>query len=220
VEQAATLTEFLFSTLLSECNVKSLEGRSQFLDRLRPYFTQIPLQSLKDQILGEVERQLSVKLDNRLLKILGHEKPPVESNPRIPEQRWTPTRLAINLLLQKPSLADTTGTHHELAETEIPGVGLLLQLLDHIHEQPGISTQNLLDRFKGDEHEDHLYKLAATQPAIDDEESIDQMFADCLKRLQKNYIEHRRELLIHKMQAGESLSEPEKQELKQLFTNQ
>jgi DNA primase len=220
MEQAATLTEFLFSTLLSECNVKSLEGRSQFLDRLRPYFTQIPLQSLKDQILGEVEQQLSVKLDNRLLKILGHEKPAVESNPRIPEQRWTPTRLAINLLLQKPSLADTTGTHHELAETGIPGVGLLLQLLDHIHEQPGISTQNLLDRFKGDEHEAHLYKLAATQPAIDDEESIDQMFADCMKRLQKNYIEHRRELLIHKMQAGESLSKSEKQELKQLFTNQ
>lgn len=220
IEKAATLTEFLFATLLSECNIKSLEGKSQFIDRLRPYFMQIPLQSLKDQILGEVERQLSIKLDNRLLKILGHEKPAVESYLRLPEQRWTPTRLAINLLLQKPSLADTTGTHHELAETRIPGVGLLLQLLDEIHEQPGISTQNLLDRFKGSEHEAHLYKLAATQPAIDDEESIDQMFADCLERLQKNYIEHRRELLITKMQGGESLSETEKQELKQLFTNQ
>ncbi|MCZ6667092.1 MAG: DNA primase [Gammaproteobacteria bacterium] len=220
IEKAATLTEFLFATLLSECNIKSLEGKSQFIDRLRPYFMQIPLQSLKDQILGEVERQLSTKLDNRLLKILGHEKPAVESYLRIPEQRWTPTRLAINLLLQKPSLADTTGTHHELAETRIPGVDLLLQLLDEIHEQPGISTQNLLDRFKGNEHEAHLYKLAATQPAIDDEESIDQMFADCLERLQKNYIEHRRELLIDKMQGGESLSETEKQELKQLFTNQ
>ena len=220
IEKAATLTEFLFATLLSECNIKSLEGKSQFIDRLRPYFMQIPLQSLKDQILGEVERQLSTKLDNRLLKILGHEKPAVESYLRIPEQRWTPTRLAINLLLQKPSLADTTGTHHELAETRIPGVDLLLQLLDEIHEQPGISTQNLLDRFKGNEHEAHLYKLAATQPAIDDEESIDQMFADCLERLQKNYIEHRRELLIEKMQGGESLSETEKQELKQLFTNQ
>ena len=220
IEKAATLTEFLFATLLSECNIKSLEGKSQFIDRLRPYFMQIPLQSLKDQILGEVERQLSIKLDNRLLKILGHEKPAGESYLRIPEQRWTPTRLAINLLLQKPSLADTTGTHHELAETRIPGVDLLLQLLDEIHEQPGISTQNLLDRFKGNEHEAHLYKLAATQPAIDDEESIDQMFADCLERLQKNYIEHRRELLITKMQGGESLSETEKQELKQLFTNQ
>ncbi len=219
VESAATLTGFLFATLLSECNVKSLEGKSQFLDRLRPYYMQIPLQSLKDQILGEVERQLAVKLDNRLLGILGHEKPVTETVIRIPEQNWTPTRLAINLLLLKPSLADNTGTPHELAETGIPGVDLLLLLLDQIHEEPGISTQNLLDRFKGNEHETHLYKLAAMQPAMEDEQNIEQMFEDCLQRLQIKYIDHRIKLLIGKLQAGESLSESEKQELKQLSTN-
>ena len=216
--QAATLTEFLFATLLSECNVKSLEGKSQFLDRLRPYFVQIPLQSLKDQILGEVERQLSVQLDSRLLGILGHEKQEINTATRIPEQRWTPTRLAINLLLQKPSLADNTGALHELAETSIPGVDLLLQLLDQIHEEPGISTQNLLDRFRGNENETHLYKLAAMQPAMDDEQGIEQMFEDCLRRLQSNYTDHRIKILIGKMQAGESLSDSEKHELKKLST--
>jgi len=216
--QAATLTEFLFATLLAECNVKSLEGKSQFLDRLRPYFVQIPLQSLKDQILGEVERQLSVQLDSRLLGILGHEKQEINTATRIPEQRWTPTRLAINLLLQKPSLADNTGALHELAETSIPGVDLLLQLLDQIHEEPGISTQNLLDRFRGNENETHLYKLAAMQPAMDDEQGLEQMFEDCLRRLQSNYTDHRIKILIGKMQAGEPLSDPEKHELKKLST--
>ncbi|MFA9421469.1 MAG: DNA primase [Gammaproteobacteria bacterium] len=219
VDSAATLTGFLFATLLSECNVKSLEGKSQFLDRLRPYYMQIPLQSLKDQILGEVERQLAVKLDNRLLGILGHEKPVAETVIRIPEQNWTPTRLAINLLLLKPSLADNTGIQHELAETRIPGVDLLLLLMDQIHEEPGISTQNLLDRFKGNEHETHLYKLAAMQPAMEHDQNIEQMFDDCLRRLQVKYIDHRIKLLIGKLQAGESLSESEKQELKQLSTN-
>ena len=214
IDNAATLTEFLFETLLAQCNVKSLEGRSQFLDRLRPYFTQIPLQSLKDQILGEVERQLAVKLDNRLLEILGHEKPTPERSLKLPDQHWTPTRLAINLLLQKPSLADNTGAHHELAETDIPGIDLFLQLLDHIHEEPGISTQNLLDRFRGNEHETHLYKLAAMQPAMENEESIDRMFENCLQRLQEKYIKGRRTLLIEKLQRGETLSDAEKQELK------
>ena len=214
VDNAATLTEFLFESLLAECNVKSLEGKSQFLDRLRPYFTQIPLQSLKDQILGEVERQLSVKLDNRLLEILGHQSQAQQSKLKLPEQHWTPTRLAINLLLQKPSLADNTGAHHELAETNIPGVDLLLQLLDQIHEEPGISTQNLLDRFRGNENESHLYKLAAMQPAIEDEESIDRMFENCLQRLQEKYIKGRKLSLIEKLQRGETLSDSEKQELK------
>ena len=214
VNNAATLTEFLFETLLAQCNIQSLEGRSQFLDRLRPYFTQIPLQSLKDQILGEVEHQLAVKLDNRLLEILGHQKPAPERSLKLPDQHWTPTRLAINLLLLKPSLADNTGAHHELAETDIPGVDLFLQLLDHIHEEPGISTQNLLDRFRGNEHETHLYKLAAMQPAMENEESIDRMFENCLQRLQEKYIKGRRTILIQKLQRGETLSDAEKQELK------
>ena len=214
VDRAATLTEFLFNTLLSECNIKTLEGRSQFLDRLRPYFVQIPLQSLKDQILGEVERQLSVKLDDRLLEILGHQKTASESKLKLPEQRWTPTRLAINLLLLKPSLADNTGAHHELAETNIPGIDLFLQLLDKIHEEPGISTQNLLDRFRGDDNESHLYKLAAMRPAIENEQSVDQMFENCLQRLQEKYIKGRKQSLIEKLQRGETLSDSEKQELK------
>ena len=220
VEQASTLTEYLFETLLAECNIGTLEGRAQFLDRLRPYFTQIPLQSLKDQILAEVEHRLGQKIDGRMLRLLGEDKPRQQARSRQPEQHWTPTRLAINLLLTKPSLALATGTHDELAESNIPGVDLLLKILDRIHDEPGITTQNLLDRFKDDDHEAHLYKLAAMEPPIENDESLDLMFADCLQSLQKQYIDHRQKLLITKLQSGEALSESEKLEHKKLFTNQ
>ena len=217
---ASTLTEYLFETLLAECNIGTLEGRAQFLDRLRPYFTQIPLQSLKDQILAEVEHRLGQKIDGRMLRLLGEDKPRQQARSRQPEQHWTPTRLAINLLLTKPSLALATGTHDELAESNIPGVDLLLKILDRIHDEPGITTQNLLDRFKDDDHEAHLYKLAAMEPPIENDESLDLMFADCLQSLQKQYIDHRQKLLITKLQSGEALSESEKLEHKKLFTNQ
>jgi len=220
VEHASTLTEYLFETLLAECNIGTLEGRAQFLDRLRPYFTQIPLQSLKDQILAEVEHRLGQKIDGRMLRLLGEDKPRQQARSRQPEQHWTPTRLAINLLLTKPALALATGTHDELAESNIPGVDLLLKILDRIHDEPGITTQNLLDRFKGDDHEGHLYKLAAMEPPIENDESLDRMFADCLQSLQKQYIDHRQKLLITKLQSGEALSESEKLEHKKLFTNQ
>ena len=220
VEQASTLTEYLFETLLAECNIGTLEGRSQFLDRLRPYFVQIPLQSLKDQILAEVEHRLGQKIDGRMLRLLGEDKPRQQAHSRQPEQHWTPTRLAINLLLTKPALALATGTHDELAESNIPGVDLLLKILDRIHDEPEITTQNLLDRFKDDDHETHLYKLAAMEPPIENDESLDLMFADCLQRLQKQYIDHRQKQLISKLQSGETLSEAEKLEHKKLFTNQ
>ncbi len=220
VERASTLTEYLFETLLGECNIRTLEGRSQFLDRLRPYFAQIPLQSLKDQILAEVEQRLGQKIDARMLRLLGEDKPVSKALPRQPETHWTPTRLAINLLLQKPALAVATGTHHELSDSAIPGVDLLLRILDCIHDEPEISTQNLLDRFRGDEHEGHLYKLAAMEPPVENDESLDRMFADCLQQLQKQYIKHRQKLLIAKLQTGEALTDAEKLEHRKLFTNQ
>lgn len=220
VDQASTLTEYLFETLLKECNIKTLEGRAQFLDRLRPYFMQIPLQSLKDQILAEVEQRTGQQLDTRMLRLLGEDKPVAAAGNQMPEPHWTPTRLAINLLLKKPALAQSTGTHDELAESGIPGVDLLLKILDRIHDEPDISTQNLLDRFKGDEHESHLYKLAVMEPPVEDDESLERMFADCLQSLRKQYINHRQKQLITKLQSGEALSDAEKLEHKKLFTNQ
>ena len=220
VEQASTLTAYLFDSLLKECNVRSLEGRAQFLDRLRPYFAQIPLQSLKDQILAEVEQRLGQQIDGRMLRLLGEdkaEKP--DANSRLPEQHWTPTRLAINLLLKKPALGESTGTHNELADSGIKGVDLLLKILDFIHDEPGISTQNLLARFSGDDHEPHLYKLAAMEPPVENDESLERMFADCLQSLQKQYIHQRQKQLITKLQSGEPLSEAEKQEHRKIFTN-
>ena len=96
----------------------------------------------------------------------------------------------------------------------------MLKILDRIHDEPGITTQNLLDRFKDDDHEAHLYKLAAMEPPIENDESLDLMFADCLQSLQKQYIDHRQKLLITKLQSGEALSESEKLEHRKLFTNQ
>jgi len=220
VEQASTLTQYLFHNLMAECNINTLEGRAQFLDRLRPYFGQIPLQSLKDQILAEVEQRLGQKIDGRMLRLLGADKPEPPARNRLPEQHWTPTRLAINLLLKKPALANGSGALHELAESDIPGIDLLLKILDRIHDEPAISTQNLLDRFRGDEHEKHLYKLAMMEPPVENDESLERMFADSLQNLQKQYIVHRRQQLISKLQAGEGLSEAEKREHRKLFTNQ
>ena len=220
IDKAATLSQFLFDTLLAECDVSSAEGKAMLLDRLDPYVKQIPLQSLKDQILSRAENLTSDKHDARLQKLLSRGNHNHETRIRVPEQTWTPTRLAINLLLQKPALAHGTGNQYELSETEIPGIDLLLKILDRIQDEPDISTQNLLQRFQGDEHESHLYQLAAMRPQVEDEASLDKMFQDCLNRLQNEYIKYRRNLLIIKLQSNGSISESEKIELKQLFTIQ
>ena len=217
-EQATTLTEFLFDELMSQGETHSPEGRAELLDKLRPYYQKIPLPSLKHEILRELEKRLSIELDAGLLRIIG-DKPQITSQKSvIPEQHWTPTRLAINLLLQQPSLADRAGNLEELAEADIPGIDLLLQILDRIHEEPGISPQNLLARFAGHAHEEHLYKIAAMTPAMQDEDSdIEPMFIDAVKRLRDKYTASRFDKLQHKLLNGQTLDDREKVEYSQLL---
>ena len=218
---ASTLSEFLFEELLSQGEIHSPEGRAQFLDRLRPYYSKIPLQSLRDQVLREVEKRLSISLDTRLLHIIGGDEDHSTNATVIPEHHWTPTRLAINLLLQRPALAQSAGNLEELAEADIPGIDLLLQLLDQIHEQPDISTQNLLGRFAGHEHEEHLYKIAAMTPAMQDEDTdIEPMFKDAIKRLRTKYSASRFKKLQDRLLSGHPLSDSEKQEYSRLLKRQ
>ena len=122
------------------------------------------------------------------------------------------------MLLQKPSLAQSTGNLEDLAEADIPGIELLLQILDQIHEQPDISTQNLLGRFAGHESESHLYKIAAMTPAmLNETDEIKPMFDDAIKKLRPKYAESRFQKLQEKLMSGHKLDENELHEYRQIL---
>ena len=217
--QADTLTQFLLDELLSRVDAATPEGRAQFLDQLRPYYGQIPLDSLKHQVLEQLEKRLGIELDARLFQVIGGAPQKTRPQGRVPEQHWTPTRLAINLLLQKPGLAGRAGNLDDLLEAEIPGVELLLQLIDRIHEEPDISPQNLLSRFEGHPNEAHLYRIAAMTPAMQNEDSdIPRMFDDALERLRDQYAKTRFQALHRKLQQGHALDPAETEEYRRLLS--
>ncbi len=222
LQQAATadtLTQFLLDELLSRADAATPEGRAQFLDQLRPYYGQIPLDSLKHQVLEQLEKRLGIELDARLFQVIGGAPQPAATRSRGPEQHWTPTRLAINLLLQKPELAGRAGNLDDLLEADIPGVELLLQLIDRIHEEPDISPQNLLSRFEGHPNEGHLYRIAAMTPAMQNEDSdIPLMFDDAIARLRDQYTRTRLQALQRKLQQGRQLEPEETEEYRRLLT--
>ena len=219
-EQADTLSQFLLDELLSRSDASTPEGRARFLDQLRPYYSQIPLDSLKHEVLKQLEKRLGIELDARLFQIIGGAPAShAPQRPRIPEQHWTPVRLAINLLLQKPELAARAGNLDDLLEAGIPGVELLLQLIDRIHEEPDISPQNLLSRFEGHPNEPHLYRIAAMTPAMQDEDSdIPRMFEDAIARLRDQYARHRFQTLHRKLLQGSALSPEETEEYRHLLS--
>lgn len=220
VNNAVTLSEYLFDSLLETHNIKTAEGRAQLLDELRPHFQKIPLQSLKDQILGMLEEKLHLKLDERLLNSMGVT---LNTAPRKPiksiEHQWSNSRLAINLLLQNPALAANCNPNYQWIDSQIPGVPLLLEIIDAIQEDPNISSSNLLQHFSEHQHSDHLYKLAVMHPPqSENQESAEQMLSDCLSSIQHDFAKKRIQQLTNKAVQGETLSPSEQKEMATLLS--
>ncbi len=220
VTNAITLSEFLFKSLLETHNIKTAEGRAQLLDELRPHFQQIPLQSLKDQILGMLEEKLHIKLDERLLSSLGVELNPAPTKSmKSIDHQWSNSRLAINLLLQNPALAANCNPNYQWIESQIAGVPLLLEIIDAIQEDPDISSSNLLQHFSEHQHGDHLYKLAVMHPPqSENQESAEQMLSDCLTSIQQDFAKKRIQQLTNKAVQGEILSSNEQKEMTMLLS--
>jgi len=219
IEGAETLSQYLFESLLNTHNVKTAEGRAQLLDELRPHFQKIPLQSLKDQILGMLEEKLNIKLDERLLSSLGVESNRQQPAVKLNEPPWSDSRMAINLLLQSPSLASHASPNYQWIESNIPGVPLLLEIIDAIQEDPDISSSNLLQHFNDHPHSEHLYKLAVMHPPeSEQQESAEKMLSDCLKSIQNKFAQYRRAQLIQKSKMGEILTDREQKEMASLLS--
>lgn len=71
-----------------------------------------------------------------------------------------------------------------LRSLELPGVPLLLELIETLEENPHLTTGALLERFRDHESGRHLAKLAAEDIATLDE-GLELEFRDSLEKLQR-----------------------------------
>jgi DNA primase len=77
-------------------------------------------------------------------------------------------RKAIALLLHRPSLAAEVDVIDELKAINLPGMDLLMELLDLAKKNPQITTGRLLEHWREQETGNHLTKLIQWQPEFDE----------------------------------------------------
>jgi len=76
-------------------------------------------------------------------------------------------RLAIAMLLQQPELARNVQNEDDLAELDMPGMPLLMELLRVVKGTSGLNTASIIENFSDSEHKQNLAKLAFWQhPAL------------------------------------------------------
>ncbi|MCE7627044.1 DNA primase, partial [Vibrio fluvialis] len=142
MNQAEPLSKYLFSNLLSQVNVGNNEGKAALEAMALPLINKIPDESLQDQLLKILEQKTGI-----------YKKPnlPSEANSRPQphkEIKRTPMREVIALLLQNPSYADMVPDLSSVRGLAIPGLSLLVEVLENCRQYPHISTGQLLEHWR------------------------------------------------------------------------
>jgi len=102
-----------------------------------------------------------------------------------------------------------------LQHCDVPGVPLLLEVIELLQKQPELSTGALLEHWRGREESQFLYKLAHWAPPLDDLELLADLQGH-LNEIQRQYIENRIEFLDTE-QKHRQLSSAEKREYGELL---
>ncbi|AUZ53978.1 MAG: DNA primase [Stenotrophomonas acidaminiphila] len=210
LKQATPLSQFFFDELTREINLGTLDGKARLAERARPMLAQIP-----DGAFGDLMKQELQRLTGIGRAPAGTAAAPVRRAAAAPVQKRSLVRAAIALLLQQPSLALSLEGHHAIAGLRLPGIELLLELLELVQQRPDISTGALLEHFDGREEQAALHRLAAVA-LPGDEASWTQELHDAIVQLEKQLLQQRLDELQAK-QRQQGLDETDKFELRELL---
>ena len=215
LQQAVSLSDYLIERLQQQSDMQSMDGRARFVEKALPLFQRLPPDVYRHMLMERVAGL--ARLDSDYLEgvVDGREKLGRQrrtSNARSTGLdgsgvRRTPVRLAVALLLQRPSLAHQVENVASLRGLDdLPGLPLLVQLLELSINEPQITPGAVLERFRDSEHEVALWKLATWDHLVP-ESGLEAEFADAMNRVRKLLSERRLKHLNERLQAGELTAE-------------
>jgi len=226
LSKSVSLASFLFEHLLAQVDRSTLDGRARLVDLARPLLSRLPHGTFRELSLShlcDLSGLERASLDAQLAGRAGERKKPTRvPNPRTSiagrrSSRTVPSlmRKIISLLLHNPRVTMPVIDKARLATLALPGIPLLVEILDVLEECPNISTGGLIEHFRSKESGGHLAKLAAGEPPLLIA-GLEQELSDAFNKLWRLLDEQRYEYLIRKSTES-SLTEEEKRELSLLL---
>jgi DNA primase len=207
VESSQALSDYFFSSLALEFNLKEDEGRAQCANKAKPFLTKLPegiFKNLMQARLQEISKEKSTKLSE-----IRH-RPPKQKN-----SRPTLEQQALAMMVQNPSLIAV------LEEKDIDWDGLVFKgadkfksILQFLLVEKPASMSVLLELYRDHQDAFIINKLAAMKldvPAT----GIEQEFSGALDKLLEQGIDARFNCLLAKVETG-TADEQEKNEFQRL----
>ena len=214
--QAVHLSDFFFTRLSEQLDVESIDGRARLVSEARPLLAKLPDGMFRQLMIERLAELAHTRTDS----LAGHlDQPPGESpttdvvKPRRRAAETTgktPVRQAIEILLYQPALASRTGDTEFLQHCDLPGVDLLLELLELLREYPGLNTAAVLEHWRGREQGRFLHRLAEWQPGVEAPDLLPDLLGH-LNETQRQFIDMRIDFLS-RQEKSRPLSEAERRE--------
>ena len=211
VVSAQPLDDFLLEQFKQRVDLSQLDGQAKLVELSRPLLGKLPEGVYRHKLLERLASlaQLPVQTLQAMLKgqtasVHPNAPRPQSARPRsgaLRPGRQAPShvRHAISLLLQRPQLAALVQEPAQLAPLRLPGIALLLEMLELLHRQPNLSTSALLERWRGREEERHLATLAGHELLLDaEQDDLEQEFCGAIAGLQRQLLRQRHQELASK----------------------
>jgi len=194
MEQAMPLSSFLFDSLLPQVDLSTRDGKARLSTLALPLITQIPGETLRIYMRQELGNKLGILDDNQLEKLMPKQAASGAA-PTAPPLKRTTMRVLVALLVQNPQLATLVPTLDGLSQVKMAGLPLFVELVSRCNENPGLTTGQLLELYRGTNFSQTLETLATWNHMIVDEE-VEAVFHDSLASIYDAALEQRLEELI------------------------
>jgi DNA primase len=216
--EADSLGTFLFDHLSAGVDLGTIDGRARLAALARPLLAKLPPGSFRELSEKRLAELTGLAPANSTTLSAGRgntsESRPPRPSGKYKRQSPSLVRKVISWLLHYPSLGSGIMATAHLRSLELPGVPLLLELIETLEGKPNLTTGALLERFRDHESGRHLAKLAAEEIAALDE-GLEREFRDSLTKLQRLAEDQRFAELARKGRLGQ-LSDAEKREFTRL----
>ncbi len=209
MEQAQPLSTFLFNSLMPQVDLSTPDGRAQLSTLALPLITQVPGETLRIYLRQELGKKLGILDDSALERLMPKQAEAITR--AAPTLKRTTMRILIGLLLQNPELAPQVPPLDALDKNKLPGLGLFVELVNTCLSQPGLTTGQLLEQYRGTKEAATLEKLSMWDD-IADKDIAEKTFTDSLNHMFDSMLEQRQEELIAR-ERTHGLSSEERREL-------
>tara|TARA_B100000787_G_scaffold64550_1_gene47404 strand:+ start:251 stop:1984 length:1734 start_codon:yes stop_codon:yes gene_type:complete len=214
VINAKNFSDFFFESLEKRVDIESMDGRARLIEIARPYLRHIPIGIYRDMF----EQRLVERAQTSTAVLHKHVEKPSKSKKVINKMAtistgMSPIRMAITILLQHPDLHKSVGDFDKIATLSRPGIVILVELLETLHQQPHLNTAALLERAREADYADHLMKLAMQTLSLSAKE-LEHELVGAIEQLQQEAQNSRHEVLMAK--GLSKLTQEERDEIQQL----